>query len=840
MTTSKTTNIFRKTASRPVAPLVTEVDETQMAQTGFVNAVSTVFTRSTRTDRETGAKTVRVKPFPDPDRKEETEFLRPHDLKVETRLPSKKFIEAGSGTLGKLYVEILSCHDLPNLDTGGQFGNLTDSFVTLVYEDTCAMTDVIDDELSPHWLPWTQRAFCFNMIHPASLLYLAVFDFDLGIGQHDPIGRVAVNVLHLQRDTIHTLKFNLYPSSNVTDRTANGSITIRVRIESFDPRAALLAGLKPRPKMHVNVTKEKSFRVIRYTCFGEYDNEETFDLTVTRSYINEILEYKASIRYAVVDSLKSLMFWRGQVEFFSVMVPIHSLVFYTMATRLIERPQLIVPFSLLGVAWIMLATLSLRRHHPSPWERCPSFLQFVHILRTGKSAIPVSSVKEYEGAEAAKQLELARKKRLDEDRELAEKRAALLQEINDIGDDNIHTKVSQGAIPLDLLMRLARYQAMIGRWCRKFRLVKIILTWEESVISFWITAAFLSAGLVALLLPWGFILTWAGRIFVHGFLGPHMKLVDLYLRANEKKNKELKDLMENFNIQKNIARMRREEALKTKDIKELAFGMYSVQVPSFNLSRHFDRPLPESSSRVCRKVPKPVGRSSRRFSVCDVKDEDPWFPGQQLYGSMIPRPHGDEELHKEEAIMGERVLKLFADRVQGIQEAEGLSQHERKQLRKLGVRAGSHPMSIGYEVTPLLLENDNQSQDSKCSSEELKSYAKRETSSRVAVKLTSDKQDFVDNLESKDVVLESDGKTTYCVSEYAAEEEGLEVIGLGRYNTMAESTEEFEEDLMVVDSKESLDFDDRLSQIFSANNRIQVAFYRPQAEGDGNIKLKEE
>jgi hypothetical protein len=447
------------------------------------------------------------------------------------------------------------------------------------------MTDVIDDELSPHWLPWTQRAFCFNMIHPASILYLAVFDFDIGMGQHDPIGRVAVNVGNLQPDTIHTLKYNLYPSSNVTDRVANGSISIRLRIECFDPRAALLAAFKPRPKMHVNVTKEKSFRVVRYTCFGEYDNEEKFDLTVTRSYVNEIFEYKASVRYAIVDTMKSLMFWHGQVEICSVMVPIHSLLFFTMATRLVERPQLIVPYSLLGVAWIMLANLSLRRHHPSPWNRCPSFLQYIHILRTGQSSIPIKSIKEFEGDEAAKEYDDAWMKRLEEDRKLAEKQAELLQEINAIGDDNIHTEVSQGAIPIDLLARLARYQATIGRLCKKFRLAKVILTWEESVVSFWVTAGFLSAGLVALVLPWGFILTWIGRIFVYGFLGPHMKIVDLYLRANQEKNSALKEMMKNFDIQSNLARLRREEALKMKDMKKLAFGSYSVQVPSFNLCK---------------------------------------------------------------------------------------------------------------------------------------------------------------------------------------------------------------------------------------------------------------
>jgi hypothetical protein len=94
--------LFPITASRTVAPILTEVDETEIAQSGFVNALSNVFSRRTTRDSETGARKIRIKPGPDPSRKRETEFLLPHDLKLESRLPSQNWIEAGSGTLGKL------------------------------------------------------------------------------------------------------------------------------------------------------------------------------------------------------------------------------------------------------------------------------------------------------------------------------------------------------------------------------------------------------------------------------------------------------------------------------------------------------------------------------------------------------------------------------------------------------------------------------------------------------------------------------------------------------------------------------------------------------------------
>ena len=579
-------DMFRKGGSRSLATLITEIPESEIAQTGFVGAFTRAFSSNRILSGDTGETKVRVKPFPDPERKDETTFLSQHEIKVETLRPSQNWVEAGSGKYGKVYLEILSCHDLPNVDVGEAVGNLTDSFVCAVYEDTVAMTEVIDDELSPHWLPWTQRAFCFGMMHPASILYLGVFDYDLGPGSHEPLGRVAVNLCNLQRNTMYTLKYNLYPSANVTERIANGSITIRVRIECFDEKAALLESIKPRQKIHVNVKKEKTFKVVRYTCFGEYDNEEKFDLTVTKSYINEILEYKAAIGYCVRDAARSVMFWRGQVEICSVLLPVHSFIFFVAASTLVERPYLIVPFWFLGVAWAMLALLSLRRHHPSPWYDCPSFLHFLELLRTGSSQTPIKSINAREGWEATRQYEKAWKERIDADRKIAERKSQLQAQITHLEED-ISTKVAVGGLPIskEWMAKLGRWQGIIGNILKKFRMIKIIASWEESVVSFWITAGFLAIGLVSLLLPWTFILTWTGRLLVWGLFGPHMKFVDMTLRQNEKKEEALESLIKNFDVKNKVARLRQEEAAKLKDLKAMAFGKYSIQVPSFNLGK---------------------------------------------------------------------------------------------------------------------------------------------------------------------------------------------------------------------------------------------------------------
>jgi len=622
------------------AKLITETPRSKVATSSFEKTFKNIFDWGPKQCEKTKTSKYRIKPNPDPDRVKDTNFMTAKQIHTETQLPSKQWINCGTGTLGKLYVEILSCHDLPNMDVGGEaVGNFTDAFVSVVYEDSCGITDVIDDELSPYWLPWTQRAFCFGIICPTSSLYLGVFDHDLKLGNYETIGRVAVNVSNLQRNTVYNLKYNLHPSSNVTDRTVVGSIRIRIRLECFDERKFLLQTLlKPRQKIHVNAKKERTFKVIRYTCFGEHDDEEKFDLKVAKSYMYELFEYQSDLSYVIGDSMRSLMFWRNnQVKLFSVHIPLHSFFFFLSAIILVEYPHLIFSFLLIGVAWIMLANLTIRRQHPSPWynRSCPPFWQFMYTLLQrsgeGESSVISPPIKQYEGSEAVKEYELQQKRRLEEDRKVAEKRADLQQKVNAIGDDKISTPTSgsgRGIMNIqsfDVFNRLGRYQGMVGNVFKSLRFIKMIVTWEEGVLSFWITILFLGAGFVSLLLPWRFLLTWTGRSVAWGLFGPHMKLVDHYF--NSSKDGDKMQMMKNFRVQSDKARLRREEAIKIKDMKALAFGKFSTLIPSYNLACRYDRPLPESWSEIINEE-TPNGHDGDK-SLC--------IPGQQLYGSMIPK-----------------------------------------------------------------------------------------------------------------------------------------------------------------------------------------------------------
>jgi hypothetical protein len=204
------------------------------------------------------------------------------DIQKECLKETDHWVDVGAGHLGKIYVEILGCDGLPNLDTGGFLGNKTDAFVALVFEDCYVRTDVVDDCLAPRWLPWTRRGFVFQFHHSSSQLLLGVFDFDAGIDDHDLIGRVSVDISNLVRDTTYVLSYNIYPSARVYGRDSKGKITLRLRLEIPDERKLLLSTLEPPPDFHVNVKTRKDFRVVRATSIGKFDYEK-YSISIIKS-----------------------------------------------------------------------------------------------------------------------------------------------------------------------------------------------------------------------------------------------------------------------------------------------------------------------------------------------------------------------------------------------------------------------------------------------------------------------------------------------------------------------------------------------------------------------------
>jgi len=578
----------------------------------------------------TGVERLRVKPYADDNNLEDTKFLSQPEMLEMCHKPSQNWVEAGSGSLGKIKVEILSCEGLPNKDLVQLFGNKTDPFVSIVYEDCICQTDYLSDCLSPMWMPWTQRAFVFNRMHALSSIYVGVFNHEIGPFKHHGCGRIAIDPREFRTNTIYTLKYDLHSSPVLSDRKKKGVITIRLQIAENDHKNTILSILTP-PVIHVNVKRRKTLSVARYICYGK-KREDVYNMKILKSYIDEILENMEAFTFESRVGMESLIFWRGQLKVGIFNIPIHSIIAFTSATYVIERPHLLPAYFFFWIAWMMIILMSRKRFHPSPWHRSNSF--FHHL----KSILPFASssrrkgvtIDPYQGHKAKVEMDEWRKNKIVDDKLLQSKitkvREELQQMLSALSEINLDTHERTGGLnplsrllPVQLILRDIIFYA---RWLRK------ILSCDDSQISFLMTSMCILIGGLLSVIPIVRIFHWICRVLIWVFLGPWMKLVDLrrISPSKQKVNKHVQKVMDDIKTREKKrwieARMNREEALKLKATRILRFGRFAVRVPSANITRHHDIPLPQSSARP--------------LNYADVDMPKKYIPGQNHFGVMIP------------------------------------------------------------------------------------------------------------------------------------------------------------------------------------------------------------
>lgn len=116
-------------------------------------------------------------------------------------------------------------------------------------------------------------------------------------------------------------------------------------------------------------------------------------------------------------------------------------------------------------------------------------------------------------------------------------------------------------------------------------------------------------------------------------LGPWMGLVDMVYKSrnsNDKMKKHVQTVMDEIQERERKrwidGRILREEALKLKATRILRFGRFALRVPSVNITRYRDYPLPESMAR-------PIVKGEEDGDTVNVNK---YIPGQKHYGVMIP------------------------------------------------------------------------------------------------------------------------------------------------------------------------------------------------------------
>ena len=608
---------------------------------------------STHKKVEGGQKMYLVRPAPDPKRSQETEWLTKEQIEEEVLKPSHNWLNIGSGNLGKVFVEVIKCDGLPNKDSGA-FGDMTDAFVSLVYEDCFARTHTVDDCLSPRFPPWSRRAFVFNMMHTSSQLFVGVFDSDIHTA-HDLIGRVSVDLTNLIPNMVYTLKYNLHPSAKCNPRDKDcGSITIRVRMELEDERTLLMSNFEYHEPVYVNSDNKKDYRVMHQTVHGNVDMKE-YGLPTINQYIEEIYDYM-TVYYYLEDSFLNLVLWRSitnisvpvlrlkpfSFEWVDVPMPLHSLMLFLCMIALVENPELIPSFFFGSIGWILLGVMERRTSHPNPWITPKSFQHYLWSLVFGDGLMKPRDIAKNENIEQIEKTDGAWKKRLQDAERRAEEYAKEQEEYwkemehyGDIVDDLATMKKRYTFNPVvAYLYPIQQWLAMITMW---LRVTKNIVTWEESYVSFWLAFASVLLCFVSFFIPWSLIIKWTMRIVTYTCLGPWMKLVDIYyyrpLESPEREEQLRTERQDYLADQLFQAQVARESNTKLKDFKQYMFGKYITKVNIAKRDRFVDKPLPESSAVVYNPGVKSLGEQALQ----EAGNHQTRVDGQQLVGEMIPK-----------------------------------------------------------------------------------------------------------------------------------------------------------------------------------------------------------
>jgi len=375
-----------------------------------------------KTISKDGTKVVhmKVQPYPDPSRREMTTWMTKKEIDAELYKPSIKWNHSGSGQLAIIYLEILQCNGLPNVDIGKSFGNKTDAFVKLAYEDCIRQTDVVKDFLSPRWMPWTNRAFTLRMVHPSSQLFLGVHNANV-IFFPDFIGQTVVDIKKLRPETEYVLDYDLFDSLVNPARKKMGTIKIRVRIRVDNQRAVVLASLSIPDPSYLNESEISDFRVTQNTIKGNDDMYE-YSIKHTLTLLEEIegyIEYTPYISNAVYD----LIMWECDYHFeipvprsankVAVAMPFNSIIAFICTTTLVENFALFPSYLCLFCGWIFIAVLNWQRNHPDPWATCIGFSEILYRLVTGLELEPVRNISKNKTKESVDEFDAIWAKRVE-------------------------------------------------------------------------------------------------------------------------------------------------------------------------------------------------------------------------------------------------------------------------------------------------------------------------------------------------------------------------------------------------------------------------------------------
>ena len=317
--------------------------------------------------------------------------------------------------------------------------------------------------------------------------------------------------------------------------------------------------------------------------------------------MDELIDYQLYLE-DIYEAFQVVILWRGHFPIklscfqntFTFKAPFHSMTAFTWAILLALDFDRLGSFICFAFAWFLFATLEVQRKNPNPWKRPRTYIDLLGTFLFNKS-FARHRIEKNENIEEtmvfderrADQMKF-RKETIDASKarnELEEKK--MLKESKELDKQSRDEIVGLPYGPSRLFLApfqdiLVPVQKVLYKACVYCRFAKSVICWSDSVVAFWVAtvALFLSATLF--FVPWTFLFRWGFRIVAIAFLGPWMKLVDVFFVENvedltyeERKAKVEAEMQERYDFiigESKIRRLFKEKTMKLRDMERYLFG----------------------------------------------------------------------------------------------------------------------------------------------------------------------------------------------------------------------------------------------------------------------------
>lgn len=305
----------------------------------------------------------------------------------------------------------------------------------------------------------------------------------------------------------------------------------------------------------------------------------------------------------------SLILWKSRFPFhlrlpFSkprkLYIPVQSMIAFSWGIALSRNLELFPSFLAFTVAWVLIATLDEQCYRPNVWQRPRGYFELLTALLFDRTP-RYPRIRTYHDHDQVRRFQRI-------DKAIKESQEEVLKMYNE-EQDNYYThakETSLGTADLDIATQasggisdiimaafvpiLLPVQLWLHWICRILRIAKGVILWRDSYTAFWLVTASLATSLIFVWIPWTFVLKWLLKIVVWVFLGPWMKLVDIFYfqyksryektdeEIKEDLKEELKQLRNQWSGWSNERKIIVEKAMKDKDMKEYMFGSVRIIV----------------------------------------------------------------------------------------------------------------------------------------------------------------------------------------------------------------------------------------------------------------------